>query len=133
MNRPSIDLLTPMLVMKMQETSERLPVESRLSIAAQAREIQQVSNSREALGFLIRKLGIDLTSHRDEQYFSEALDFHTGLIEAFADRPEEMSRHIALSRTMPASDDELLYSDHVATSTIAKGRQLGGISTGKFS
>jgi hypothetical protein len=65
---------------------------------------------------------------RDEAYCAEALNFHLGLLEACAGRPEAMAEHIRLSHTMPCPEDEHLFSDHVTICMITREHQLDAIA-----
>jgi hypothetical protein len=65
---------------------------------------------------------------RDEDYCPEALNFHLGLLEAYAGRPEAMAEHIQLLHTMPCPEYEHVYSDHVTICMITREHQLYAIA-----
>jgi hypothetical protein len=119
-----------MLRVMMRKSAVLHSAETHQGFAARAVEIQKKNGSRNAVDYLLRELGFDLTLDRDEQYFAEALSFHLGLLEAFSGRPEAMSEHIQRSRTMPGPEDEHLFSDHVAISIVTREHQLAAISRG---
>jgi hypothetical protein len=60
-----------------------------------------------------------VTVDHDEHYCTEALNYHLGVLEAYAARPDAMAEHIKLSRTTPGPDDEVLFSGHVSGSIWA--------------
>jgi hypothetical protein len=71
---------------------------------------------------------MEVSPDRDEDYCAEALNFHLGLLEAYSNRPDDMADAIQRSRTMPAPDDQLLFSDHVTSSMLAHQRQFSAIA-----
>ena len=117
-----------MLRVMMRKSAELNSVEARLEFAARAKELQNQRGSRKALSYLLDKLSVEITLDRDEDYCAEALNFHLGLLEAYAGRPEAMAEHIRLSHTMPCPEDEHLFSDHVAICMITREHQLNAIA-----
>jgi hypothetical protein len=100
------------------------------SLAARTRALQQEKGSRAALDYLLGQLGPQLSSERNESYFAEALNFHLGLLESHAGRPEAMAEHFRLSHTMPGPELDVLFSDHVAQSTATREHQEHAIARG---
>jgi hypothetical protein len=117
-----------MLRVMMRKSAELNSVEARQEFAARAKELRNQEGSRKAVGYLLDKLGVEITLDRDEDYCAEALNFHLGLLEAYAGRPEAMAEHIRLSHTMPCPEDEHLYSDHVTICMITREHQLDAIA-----
>jgi hypothetical protein len=117
-----------MLRVMMQKSAELNSVEARQEFAAKAKELRNHEGSRKAVGYLLDKLGVEITLDRDEDYCAEALNFHLGLLEAYAGRPEAMAEHIRLSHTMPCPEDEHLFSDHVTICMITREHQLDAIA-----
>jgi len=118
-----------MLRLRMERAGGVNSIAERRGLARAVREIQSARGSREAVEHLLHEVGFGLRD-RDEGYFAEALDFHLGLLEAYAGRPQMMADHIQKSLTMPGPDDECLYSDHVALSTASRRRQLAAVQRG---
>jgi hypothetical protein len=100
---------------------------SPLSAAKTALNIKKESGSREAIEYLIGKLGLEVSSDLDETYLGEAINYQLGSLFAYGLEPEKMAEHIRLSRTMPAPDDDLLFSDHVNASRFTNYHQKRGI------
>ena len=116
-----------MLRVAMRRSAELLPPTARLGFAEEAKDIQRRHGSRQAITYLLEKLGLEASVDRDEGYYAEAMHFHLGLLEAYADRPEAMAEHIRLSRTMPCAEDDRLFADHVAISKVAHAHQQAAI------
>jgi hypothetical protein len=119
-----------MLRLRMRKSAERLSAETRQGWVSEAKQIQNNNGSIAAVRFLFDQIGTELLLDRDESYYAEALEFHLGLLEAYCGRPEAMADHIQRSHTMPGEDDDRLYSDHVAISTITRRHQLRAIANG---
>jgi hypothetical protein len=117
-----------MLRVMMRKSAELTSVEARRGFAAQAKELRDQEGSRKAVSYLLDKLGVEVTLDRNEAYCDEALNFHLGLLEAYAGRPEAMAEHIRLSHTMPCPEDEHLFSDHVTICLITREHQLDAIA-----
>jgi hypothetical protein len=117
-----------MLRVMMRKSAELNSVEARQEFAARAKELRNQEGSRKAVSYLLDKLGVEITLDRNENYCAEALNFHLGLLEAYAGRPEAMAEHIRLSHTMPCPEDEHLFSDHVAICMITREHQLDAIA-----
>jgi hypothetical protein len=117
-----------MLRVMMRKTAEAHSAEGLRLIAAEAREVQTREGSLRAIGHLLRQLSVEVSLDRDEGYCAEALNFHLGLLEAYAGRPEAMAEHIQLSHTMPTAQDEHLFSDHVALCLAAREHQLDAVA-----
>jgi hypothetical protein len=98
-----------------------------LAAAKTALIIKKESGSREAIEYLIGKLGLEVSSDLDETYLGEAINYHLGSLFAYASEPEKMAEHISLSHTMPGPDDDLLFSDHVNASRLTNYQQRRGI------
>lgn len=94
---------------------------------AKALEIQAELGSREANRYLLEKLGTDLSFDFDEGYFAEALNYHLALLHAHSQRPERMAECIAKSKTMPTSEDNKIFSDHVTLSLVTREHQQHAI------
>ena len=119
-----------MLRVMMSKSAATSTAEERRSFAVRAKEIQKEKGSIHAVDYLVRQLGLEMAFDRDEDYFAEALNFHLGLLEAYSGRPEAMADHIRMSRTIPGPEDEHLYSDHVAITTVTREHQLHAIARG---
>jgi hypothetical protein len=117
-----------MLRVMMRESAELNSVESRQKLVADAKELCNREGNRKAANYLLDKLGVEITSDRDEDYCAEALNFHLGLLEAYAGHPEAMAEHIQLSHTMPCPEDEHLFSDHVTICMLTREHQLDAIA-----
>src|SRR5258708_11729245 len=117
-----------MLRVMMRKSSELNSVEARQEFAAKAKALRNQEGSRKAVSYLLDRLGVEITLDRDEDYCAEALNFHLGLLEAYAGRPEAMAEHIRLSHTMPCPEDEHLFSDHVTICMITREHQLDAIA-----
>ena len=117
-----------MMRVMMRKSAELSAVETRQEFAARAKELRNQEGSRKAVSYLLDKLGVEVTLDRGEDYCAEALNFHLGLLEAYAGRPEAMAEHIRLSHTMPCPEDEHLFSDHVAICMITREHQLDAIA-----
>lgn len=98
--------------------------------AAKALQIQKERDSREANRYLLKKLGTDLSFDFDEGYFGEALNYHLALLYAHSQLPEQMATCIAQSKTMPASEDNKLFSDHVMLSLVTRAHQQHATARG---
>jgi hypothetical protein len=116
-----------MLRVMMRKSAALHAVEERQGFAAKAKEIQNQEGSLQAVGYLLDKLGVEMSVDRDEAYCAEALNYHLGLLEAYSGRPEAMSEHIRLSRTMAGPEDDRLFSDHVTLCMVAREHQLDAI------
>jgi hypothetical protein len=93
-------------------------------------QIQTEHGSREANRYLLRKLGTDLSFDFDEGYFAEALNYHLALLYAHLQLPERMAGCIAQSKTMPTSEDNKIFSDHVTLSLVTREHQQHAIARG---
>jgi hypothetical protein len=116
-----------MLRVMMRKSAEARAPEVRHGFAAEAKAIQQRDGSRQAVGYLLGQLGLEVSADRDEAYCAEALNFHLGLLEGYAGRPDAMAEHIRLSRTMPGPEDDRLFSDHVAICAVTGAQQRDAI------
>lgn len=96
--------------------------------ATRALQIQTEHGSREANRYLLRKLGTDLSFDFDEGYFAEALNYHLALLYAHLQLPERMAGCIAQSKTMPTSEDNKIFSDHVTLSVVTREHQHHAIA-----
>jgi hypothetical protein len=119
-----------MLRLNMRGSTERLSAETREGWVSEVKKLQVDNGSIAAVRFLFDQLGTELLVDRNEAYYAEALEFHLGLLEAYCGRPEAMADHIQRSHTMPGPDDDRLYSDHVAISTVTRRHQLHAIANG---
>ena len=121
----------PLLQLRpMRHVADVSSLEARQDLLAATKALQQEKGSRQALDYLLRKLETELSNQRNEEYFAEALNFHLGLLASRAGRPEVMSEHLRLSHTMPAPELDLLFSDHVALSIVARQHQQHAIARG---
>jgi hypothetical protein len=119
-----------MLRLNMRGSTERLSAETREGWVSEVKKLQADNGSIAAVRFLFDQIGTELLVDRNESYYAEALEFHLGLLEAYCGRPEAMAAHIQRSHTMPGPDDDRLYSDHVAISTVTRRHQLHAIANG---
>ena len=92
--------------------------------------LHHTRGSRAANDALIEQIGLGASPDHSESYFTEAMHYHIGLVQAYARRPKEMARHLALSRTMPTGEDDQLFSDHVNVSHAIRARQLAAAKRG---
>jgi hypothetical protein len=100
------------------------------SVAAEALAIQRERGSRAATDFLLERVGVRTSPDRDEGYFAEVLHFHLGLLHAHARDPEKMETHLRLSRAMPTSEDDSLFSDHANLADFMRAQQVAAIERG---
>jgi hypothetical protein len=101
-----------------------------LSIASTALSVQRERGSRQATKYLIGHLGVETSTDLDERYFAEAFSYHLGLLYAHFLHPEGMAEHISRSHTMPSSDDDLWFSDHVNASRETNDHRKRAIRRG---
>jgi hypothetical protein len=99
-------------------------------LAGKALQIQKERDSREANRYLLEKLGTELSLDRDEGYFAEALNYHLALLYANSQQPARMADCIAQSKTMPTSEYDRLFSDHVTLSVVTRAHQQHAIARG---
>jgi hypothetical protein len=117
-----------MLRVMMRKSAETHSADALRGFAAEAKDIQGRDGSLRAVSYLLDKLSVEMSLDRNEPYCAEALNFHLGLLEAYAGRPEAMAEHIRLSRTMPCGQDEHLFSDHVAICLVVREHQLDALA-----
>jgi hypothetical protein len=92
--------------------------------------IQKDRGSQAANEFLLEHIGVKASPDRNESYFAEALHYHLGLLQAHAGVFERMAWHLRMSHTMPSSENDQLFSDHVNLSHVLRTAQLRGIARG---
>jgi len=92
--------------------------------------VQTDLGSHAANEFLLRHIGIKASPDRNESYFAEALHYHLGLVHAHAGAFESMASHLRMSHTMPSSESDQIFSDHVNVSHVLRAAQLRSIARG---
>lgn len=100
------------------------------SIEEDVLKVQKNLGSHAANELLLKYIGIKASPDRNESYFAQALHYHLGLMQAHAGAFERMAWHLRMSRTMPSSEDDQLFSDHVNVSRVLRTAQLRSIARG---
>jgi len=119
---------TTMLRLMTRKFAEQHSADELGGVVRKAKAIETEAGSLAAVDYLVRQIGFEMPPERDAAYFTEALNFQLGALEACAGRPESMARHIQLSRTMPGPEDQCLYSDHVMISQATRDHQRRAIA-----
>jgi hypothetical protein len=79
------------------------------SIVEDVLTVQKQRGSRAANELLLEYVGVTASPDRNESYFAEALNYHLGLVQAYAGDFDQMARHLRMSCTMPSDEDDILF------------------------
>ena len=120
----------PMLRLKPPPNRRPLSSPQADAIARAAMTIRDEQGARLALQYLLDDFGVDVSADHGEGYFSEALEYHLGLLFAYSLEPERMAGHIQRSHTMPGPYDDQIFSDHVHVSQATDAHRRRGVARG---
>jgi len=100
------------------------------SLVKELLTVQNEQGSHAANEMLLEHFGIKASPDRNEAYFAEAMHYHLGLVQAHAGAFESMAWHLRMSHTMPSSESDQIFSDHVNVSHVLRAAQLRSMARG---